>query len=124
MLLKLFLLRLGPILAIGFSKKQKQIKKGLMLFLIFYLLLLIISVGKVLVEKQWGGLLYFFAAIFPHYLFYGFAIWMLVRCIWQMWSQRVWRRIYYLSIFSTIFGIITENYINPQILQFFFKIFK
>lgn len=124
MLLKLILLRLGPLVAIGFSKKQKKIKRVLIIFAIWYLLLLIISIWRILEQEQLKGLLYLPVAVFPHYLFYGIATWMLVRCILQMWSERVWKRIYYLSFFSTIFGIISENYINPQILRFFFEIFK
>lgn len=124
MLFRLLLFRLGPFIGLHFCKERKQMKLAVRLLLLCYGVCLIIAVWKIVSEKKWLGILYVPISMFPHYIFYGFAIWILVRCIWSAWSERVWRRIYQISLLCIILGILTENYWNPKILHFFFEIFK
>lgn len=124
MLFRLLLFRLSPVILLRFCRDRKQIKIAVHIILAIYGLCLLIAMWKIFTQKKWLGILYLPLSMFPHYLCYGFAIWMLIRCIWSAWSDRVWKRIYNLSVMSVMVGILTENYINPKILQFFFEIFK
>lgn len=124
MLLRLVLLRMAPLLSLRFCKNREQIKLMVNGLLICYGLCFLIAVWKLFSQEKWMGIIYLPLALFPHYICYGFAIWMLLRCILGAWSERVWKRIYHLSLISTALGILAENYWNPKILQFFFEILK
>lgn len=124
MLLRLILLRLGPLAALHFCKGRKTIKKGFVWIVVIYGGLFLMASWKIFSQKGWSGIMLLPISMFPQYLCYGFAVWILMRCIWSAWSDRVWRRIYSLSVFSVVLGILTENYWNPEILQFFCKIFN
>lgn len=89
-----------------------------------YALCFVIAVFKIFMEKKWLVVLYIPLAMFPHYILYIFAMKILIRCIWNIWSERVWRRIYFLSVLCVLAGVLMEAYLNPMILQFFYKIFK
>ena len=54
----------------------------------------------------------------------GFAMWILMRCIWHCWSERVWKRIHFVSLITILSGVFAERYINAKVLQIFFGIFK
>lgn len=124
MLLRLVLLRMAPLLSLRFCKNRKQIKLMVNSLLICYGLCFLIAVWKLFSQEKWMGIIYLPLALFPHYICYGFAVWMLLRCILGAWSERVWKRIYNLSLISTALGILAEYYWNPKILQFFFGILK
>jgi hypothetical protein len=124
MLLKLIILRLVPLLAIGFVKERRTMRGAARLLIGGTLFLVLTAVWEVFCLEGKRAFWCLPISLFPHYLFYLFAIWLIGKCIWKSWSERVWKRIYFLAVLSTIFGILTENYINPQILQFFFKNFK
>ena len=124
MLFRLFLFRLGPLVFLKFCKEKRQIKLVVCLIGAIYGLCLLLAIWRLFSQEKWLGIIYLPISMLPHYIAYGFAIWMLVRCIWSAWSGRVWNRIYIMSVISVIIGIFSEYYINPQILQIFFKIFK
>ena len=124
MLLRLIIFRLGPLISLHFCKDRKQIKVNFAVMGIIYVLCFLIAAWRIFGQKKWMGIIYLPISMFPHYLCYGFAIWLLIRCLWSAWSARVWKRIYGIAIICVIFGILAENYWNPQILQFFFEIFK
>ncbi len=122
MLFRLLLFRLCPLLILRFLEERKRIKIAMIGLLVIYGIVFVIAVGDMISVYHWWSLLYIPMAMFPHYICYGFAIWILIRCIWHAWSERVWKRIYFLTIVSTILGILMEYYWSPQILQFFTKI--
>ena len=124
MLLRLIIFRLFPLTSLRFCKEKKQMKLAVMIILVCYCVSFFAVAAKMISEKYWLGILYVPLSMFPHYLFYGFSLVILMRCIWHAWSERVWKRIYSLAQISVILGILTETYINPKILQFFFGIFK
>lgn len=124
MLFRLLLVRLMPLLILKLCRERKMVKLVSSVVLLIHLLFFFIATGEIMSRKGFLGLLYLPAAMFPHGALYLFALWMLLRCIWQEWSQRVWRRIYALSIVCIVCGIFMEAYWNPLILQFFSKIFK
>ncbi len=124
MLLQLFVTRVCPVAALGFFKKRKQLKMFVAVVLIGYILSLIVAVVKLISKEKWLAILLVPLSMFPHYICYGFAMLILVRCIWHSWSERVWKRIYFFSILIIMAGVLLEKYINAQILQFFFKFFK
>lgn len=124
MLLRLLLFRLGPFVSLRFCKDRKKVKLTFAMIAIVYGGFFLIAAWKIFSQEQWKGILYLPISMFPHYICYAFAIWMLIRCIWSAWSERVWKRIYGLSLISIILGILAENYWNPKILQFFCNFFK
>ena len=124
MLLRLLIFRLGPLVSLNFCKSRKSMKTAFIVTGMIYSILLLIAAWAIFSEEQWLGILYLPISMFPHYLCYGFAIWLLIRCLWNAWSTRVWKRIYGISIICVILGILAENYWNPKILQFFCEIFK
>ena len=124
MLIRLLILRLGPIAALGMCKNRKTMKWSILGVLMCNLILFVGICLKIVNEMQWQGLLILLISLFPQCLLYGTALWMMMRCIWSAWSKRVWRRIYVLSVILGFVGILTENYWNPQILRFFLNNFK
>lgn len=124
MLLYLCLFRLCPMLSLHFCKKRKKIKIVFLTITAVYILCFVIAVWKIFNQEQWLGVLCLIISLFPHYLCYSFAVWLIIRCVWRSWSDRVWKRIYGIALMSVIFGIYTENYWNPKILQFFCNFFK
>lgn len=123
MLLKLFILRLSPLVCLKFCKKRNRIKLAVILFLVLYGGIFMVAAWNILQQEQWKVFFYLPLSMFPHYLFYGFVIWILMRCIWSAWSDRVWKRIYKVSFVLTILGILTENYWNSIILEKILKNF-
>lgn len=123
MLLKLFLFRLGPLLCLKLCKKRSRLKTSMIIFLFCYGGILLSAIWKLFEEEKWRGILYLPLSMFPHYLFYGFVMWILMRCILYSWSERVWQRIYKVSFVITVLGILTENYWNPTVLEYVLKIF-
>ena len=124
MLLKLVILRLVPICMLGLLKDRYQIKLMTGGVSVLYAVGFVMSAWKIVTQEKWLGILILLVSLFPHYICYIFALWIMLRCIWQAWSERVWKRVYILSIFSVLLGVLSENYINTKILQLFFKIFK
>ncbi len=124
MLFRLMLVRFVPLLSLGFLKERAHIKRAVIILLIFYIAGFLTAAGKVIAQKQWLSLLYVPLSMFPQYICYGFAAWMLVRCIWQAWSERVWKRIYLFALLNVLSGIFMERYWNSKILQIFFENFK
>lgn len=117
MLLKLFFLRLSPLICLKFCKKRSQIKVAVFSFLVVYAGVFITAAWAVFKQEKWRGIIYLPLSMFPHYLLYGFVMWILLRCIWSAWSERVWKRIYKVSIVIEILGVLTENYWNSMILR-------
>ena len=124
MLLKLVILRLVPICMLGLLKDRYQIKLMTGGLSVLYAVGFVMSAWKIVTQEKWLGILILLVSLFPHYICYIFALWIMLRCIWQAWSERVWKRVYILSIFSVLLGVLSENYMNTKILQIFFKIFK
>lgn len=124
MLVRLLLLRLAPLAALHFCKERDDLKKAVIVIFSCYGISFLIAVWKLFEKEKWMGILYLQLAIFPHYICYGFAAWMIFHCIFGAWSLRVWKRIYGLSMVCTFLGIFAESYWNPGILQFFLEIFK
>lgn len=124
MLVKLLLLRMVPILSLAFCKKRNQKKLVVCILLFFYLAGLLIVFWKLLDKEGGTAVFLIIAALFPQYLCYGFIAWMLLRCLFQSWSERVWKRIYGLCVAGTGAGILAETYFNPMILQMVCKILQ
>lgn len=124
MLLKMFCLRLLPVLCLVCLKDRRKMKRNAALLCFCYCMVFFLASIRIFHQERWKGILYLSLSLFPHGVFYLFSIWLIIQCLWKMWSKRVWKRICYLSIFSTVLGIFAEKYINPQILQFFFGNFK
>ena len=124
MLLKIIFIRLVPVLCLGYLKDQKYRKRTVILLCLIYCMVFVLASARILEQKGWNGIWYLLLSMFPQGIFYVGSIWLILQCLWKMWSERVWKRIYYLAIIGEILGIFTENYINPQILQIFFKNFK
>lgn len=122
MLFRLFLFRLLPIAGLHMVKKRSKLKRALVFILILYVLGIVFLEYELWKENGWSGIALLLPALFPQYLFYGFAGWLLLRCILYAWSERVWNRIYILSILSVILGILTEKYWNPAVLTFFLNL--
>ena len=124
MLFQLLILRFTPVLFLAFLKERRQIKKILIVIAGLYMISFIAAVWEVVIQFQWMGILVIPLLMFPQFLCYGFAGWILARCLWHAWSVRVWKRIVFVSMISVLAGVFLENYWNPKILQFFFEIFK
>lgn len=122
MMFRLILFRLGPLVSLHFCKDRRRVKLVSNLLLLCYGVCLLIAGWKIFTQESWRGMLYLPVSMFPHYIFYGFALWMLLRCVWSAWSERVWKRIYGLSFLCVILGILMENYWNPKVLQFFSQV--
>ena len=123
MLFKLFVLRLAPLLCLGFCKKRNRIQIAILLFLICYGGIFVTAVWEIFSQEHWKGLIYLPVSMFPQYLFYGFVVWMILRCILHAWSDRVWKRIYKVAVVMVTIGILTEKYWNPLILENILQIF-
>ncbi len=124
MLFRLIVFRLLPFVLLRFCKDRRQLKLAVGFILAAYFLCFLIAAWGIFSQKQWLGIIYLPLSMLPHYICYAFGIWMLLRCIFSAWSERVWKRIYCLTLLCIVLGILLENYINPYILQIFFKIFK
>ena len=123
MIFRLFMLRMIPLLCLGFCKKRNKIKTAIILFLLCYAGLFAAAVWNLFLQKHWKGMFYLPLSVFPQWLFYGFAVWMILRCVLHAWSERVWKRIYKVSVVVTIFGVLTEFYWNPWFLEKILKFF-
>ena len=124
MLLRLLLLRLSPLACLYRCKDRKTMKIVFVVIIAIYFLGFIISAATLFAREQWKGIISLFAALFPQYLCYIFAGWLIARCVWSAWSERVFRRIGRIAFAAVIAGIFAENYWNPEILQFFCNFFK
>lgn len=124
MLLKLLFFRLAPMFALRFCKTGNQMKLAVCVTIGLYLSGLILLLRKLIFDGSWDVLLWIPAALFPHYLFYGFAVWMLLRCLFYAWSERVFKRIYRVAFVVILLGVMAETFLNPHILRFFCKNFK
>lgn len=124
MLFRLLLFRLAPWVGLIRCKKARDVKLVLLVTATVYFIAFIISVRELFVREQWKGILQVLLALLPHYLCYIFAGYLLARCIWSAWSDRVWERIRGLAFVLTIWGIFIENYWNLKILQFFCDFFQ
>lgn len=120
MLLRLFVCRLLPFLLLSFYRNKKKLRSALTGICVLYLVCFLTGAWKVFYEEQWWGLLYLPLSMFPHYVCYLFAVWLQVRCIWSAWSERVWKRIYVISMLCIAAGIFLEACVNPWILQIVF----
>lgn len=123
MIFNLFMLRMTPLLCLKFCKKRSRIKIAILFFLICYGGLFVTAIWKLFLQKHWKGMFYLPLSVFPQWLFYGFAVWMILRCVLHAWSERVWKRIYKVSVVVTIFGVLTEFYWNPWFLEKILKFF-
>lgn len=124
MLIRLLIIRFCPFAVLRMLKEKKKVKKAVIGILMVYMVGFLMAAGKIAVEKQWLSILYVPLSMLPHYICYGVAVWMIIRCIWKAWSERVWRRIHLISLLFVLMGVLMENYLNPKILQIFFEIFK
>ncbi|MGN0335248.1 MAG: hypothetical protein ACI4DV_06265 [Lachnospiraceae bacterium] len=124
MLFQLFVLRMSPVLLLGMCRKHQE-KKSLSIFL-GLALFVILAASLVGLVKANGisGILYLFLGMFPQIIFYGFAFFLIYRCIWKEWSVRVWKRIYLIAVLSVLLGIWVECYCNSGLLTLFGKIMK
>lgn len=124
MLVKLLLFRLCPVVCLKLCKKRKQIKLTGVLEILCYAVCFLSAVWKIFYEEKWKGILWVLGSLFPHSLCYGFAVWLIWRCLWNVWSVRVWNRIYLAAIWAVMVGILMELYWNPAVLRFVSWILK
>ena len=123
MLLKIMLLRMTPMIFIGRAKKRKKMKLTLAVSVMMFLILGVFSATEVFKQKHWRGIVYLILSMFPHSFLYLLAFGLMSRCVWKMWSKRVWKRVYIVSIIVVIVGVLSEIYVNPRILQILLKNF-
>ena len=123
MLFKIFLLRMTPMIFIGRVKERKKIQLTITAMLMMFLMLSVFSAAEILKQKHWSGLVYLTLSMLPHSFLYLLALGLMSRCIWKMWSKRVWKRVYIVSIIVVIVGVLSEIYVNPRILQILLKNF-
>ena len=124
MLLKILLLRMTPMMFIGRVKERKKKKLTIAVLVMMFLILGVLSTVEILKQKHWSGVLYLVLSMFPHSFLYLLAYGLVSRCVWKMWSERVCKRVYFVSIILVIVGILSEMYVNPQILQILLKNFN
>ena len=124
MLFRLLILRFLPLMLLTFLKERRQIQKIVIVMIGIYIIGFFTAVWDVLIQFGWLGIICVPLLMFPHYLCYVFAGWILIRCLWSSWSTRVWKRIVFVSMLSVLTGVFLESYWNPKILQFFITIFK
>ena len=124
MLLKILILRMTPIMFIGRVKERKKKKLTMAVLVMMFLILGVLSTVEILKQKHWSGVLYLVLSMFPHSFLYLLSYGLLSRCVWKIWSERVWKRVYFVSIILVIVGILSEMYVNPQILQVLLKNFN
>ena len=123
MLLKILLLRMTPMIVIGRVKERKKIKLIITAMIMIVLMLSLFSAAEIFKQKHWSGLVYLILSMLPHGIFYLLSFGFMSRCIWKMWSKRVWKRVYIVSIILVIVGILLEMYVNPRILEKLLKNF-
>lgn len=121
MLLRLFVFRMGPLALLHLCRERRKIKRMLIVLFCVYAICLVRSVFALFEMEKWNVFFYLPLAAMPQFFLYGFAGWLLFRCVFEEWSERVWKRIYGVSCVVTFLGILVEIYINPQILNFFVK---
>lgn len=124
MLFRLLLLRLMPVAGLKILKERSKLRWMVILLGLFYVACAVCLLWGLWKEKGWYGIGLMLPALFPQYLLYGFAFWMLLRCISYAWSERVWNRIHAVSVCVVLLGILAEKYWNPLVLEFFTKIFS
>ena len=124
MLFRLVLVRMLPMIMLKLGRDRNYLKKMVILIGIIYMIFFVAAVWEILAQKGWLGIFLVPVSLFPHFVLYGFGMWMILRCVYREWSDRVWKRIYFLTILCIGLGILAENYINPHLLQIVFKIFK
>ena len=122
MLLKLLIIRFGPLAVLGMEKDKKRIKYAVWLMALVSAGLFAMALFALFKEKKGTAILYLPFLMFPQDVFYLFSLWILLRAVRQSWSNRVWKRIYILSSLSTMIGILTEKYCNPAVLDIILKI--
>lgn len=124
MLLKLLIIRLLPFLSLKVCKDRKSIKMVLIVGSVIYAVLFMLAAWRIIGMESWRGIVYLLLSMFPHYLCYGFGLWLLLRCVWNAWSDRVWKRIGRIAFVAVSVGVLLENYWNPEVLRFFCKFFN
>lgn len=117
MWIKLIIFRMIPVAGFIFCRNYQKKKRyslwlGAVIFTSFTLSLLYFYE-----KKQLLGMGIFLLALLPQWLAYGFALFLIYRCIWQCWSVRVWDRIYKIALIFLIFGMILEKYCNPWVIS-------
>ena len=124
MLFSLMILRMFPLIMLWIVKDRKKIKAIFVLSGGVILIGFFMSAVKIFQQEGWRSLVFILLGMFPHYLCYGFSFWILLRCIWYAWSDRVWKRIRLVSGITIFAGVFIEFYWNAKILQNFFGFFK
>lgn len=124
MLLKLLIFRMGPLAVPGFLNERGKIKLAVGAAGILELFCFCGAVWQILVRERMMGVWMILLSCFPQHLCYAFSFWILFRCLWQMWSVRVWKRIYRLSLAIVFLGVLAEKYVNGFLLHLFFEFFK
>lgn len=122
MLFQLILCRMCPLVFLGSLKEQRYMKIGAVTVGSVVVTLFVLAIQELFEGCGIWAILWVVVALFPQWLFYGFASVLVVQCLWKSWSKRVWRRIFLVSIFLILLGILSEFYLNPLILQIFQKI--
>lgn len=120
MLIKLYFIRLFPMILLWKCKDIKKLRALLLVLLVGYGCCFATVGWELFCREHWMFLGYLIIAMFPQYLCYGFSMWLLMRCVWNPWSWRVWRRIFRISLIITVIGIYAEYYVNTWVLELFF----
>ena len=123
MLFRLLIFRMGPLAVLNFFKERNKLKRLLYLMLVLGALFFLTAAWQIFKQERWQSVWILLLSMFPQGFFYGFAVWMLFRCVMKAWSKRVWKRIYSLAFLCILCGILAVLYINPFILRFFVKFF-
>lgn len=114
--------RVGPVLLLAFAGMTKFRK----IAAVFCLLWTGFAGGTLavaaVVRMGFAGMLFYFAAILPHSIFYALAYVILICYLSEMPANKwnLWKTAF--VILSIIAGILTEAYINPYIVKWAIKI--
>mgnify|MGYP003295580287 CR=1 FL=1 len=121
MLFRFILLRIGPMMILYLLKDRKKLKLAAYGGVMCWGISLIVAILEIFKQEHWKSIFLLLLSMFPQYLFYVFAYWLIIRCVRSAWSKRVWYRIFFVSFACVLCGIFVETYINPMILEFFVK---
>ena len=121
MLYQYIFVRILPLAGIIWFGRKNKIGRMLAITILGLGVMLVKSVVKLYEIYQGKAIFYLFLSLFPHGFFYGFSGYIMYRCMKNKWPLRVEKRLFFLTIFAILLGILAEYYWNPMILHFFMK---
>ena len=114
--------RLGPIFFLGLSGMTKFRKIAAAACLLWTGFAGGTLAVAAVIRMGFAGMMFYFAAILPHSIFYAFAYVILICYLSEMPANKwnVWKTVF--VVLSMVAGILTEAYINPYIVKWTIKI--